>query len=373
MVTKVMMIAGEASGDLHGAGVVRQLKLMHHTVDIFGVGGDQMRREGMNLVYHVSELSVMGFTEVAKQLPRIYSVEKTLEQLLIFKKPEVVVLIDYPGFNLRFARIAKQNGVPVVYYISPQVWAWRKSRIKKMKGIVDKMLVVFPFEVDLYKEEGIDAEFVGHPLLEVLKPQLDREGFFKRYGIDPNKRLVGLFPGSRVQEIERIFPTMLSAARMLSAQEDIEVAIGVAPTLQEKYFSTMYNVNGIHLIKDATYDVMSYSDVALVTSGTATLETACLETPLVVVYKTSWLTYLMGRLLVRIKNIGLVNIVAGKQIVPEYIQHRATATNLARETRRLLNDKDTIKTMRAELSMLRGMLGKHGASQRVAERILQTA
>ena len=373
MVTKVMMIAGEASGDLHGAGIVRQLKAMHHTLEVFGVGGDKMKAEGMNLVYHVSELSVMGFTEVAKQLPRIYSVERALTEILKFKKPDVVVLIDYPGFNMRFAKIAKQNGVPVVYYISPQVWAWRKSRIKKMKGIVDKMLVVFPFEVELYKEEGIDAEFVGHPLLEVLKPQLERDGFFKRYSLDPNKKVLGLLPGSRLQEIERIFPAMLSAARKVSAQTDAQIVVGVAPTLEEKYFSTMYNVNGVKLVKGATYELMSYADVALVTSGTATLETACLETPFVVVYKTSWTTYLIGRLFVQIKNIGLVNIVAGKQIVPEYIQHRATAANLARAVRTLLNDKDAVQTMKTELANIKAKLGEHGASQKVAERILQMA
>ncbi|MCI0707532.1 MAG: lipid-A-disaccharide synthase [Ignavibacteriae bacterium] len=373
MVRRVMMIAGEASGDLHGAGVVRQLMQMHHTLEIFGVGGDNMRREGMQLVYHVSELSVMGFAEVAKQLPRIYSVEKALEQLLLFKKPDVVVLIDYPGFNLRFAKIAKRNNIPVVYYISPQVWAWRKSRIKKMKGIVDRMLVVFPFEVELYKEEGIDAEFVGHPLLEVLKPGLEREGFFKRYGLDPVRPVLGLLPGSRVQEIERIFPNMISAARRVAAESGAQVVIGVAPTLDEKYFTTMYNVNGAQLIKGATYDVMSHSDVALVTSGTATLETACLGTPLIVVYKTSWITYLIGRLFVRIKNIGLVNIVAGKQIAPEYIQHEATSANLAREALRLLNDKQAADAMRAELGKIKGMLGEHGAAQKVAERILQMA
>ena len=371
MVSRVMMIAGEASGDLHGAGVVRALRSLHHTLDIYGVGGDRMQREGMQLVYHVNELSVMGFAEVVKQLPRIYSVEKTLEQLLKLKRPDVVVLIDYPGFNLRFARIAKQNGVPVVYYISPQVWAWRKSRIKKMKGTVDAMLVVFPFEEQMYREKGVDAEFVGHPLLESLRTEFERENFFKRYGLDPRKRLVGILPGSRIQEIENIFPVMLSAARGIVAQDDVNVAVGVAPTLEEKYFKTMYNVEGVHLITGATYDLMAHSDVAIVTSGTATLETALLGTPLIVVYKTSWLTYLIGRLFVRVKNIGLVNIVAGKQIVPEFIQHRATAGNLVREALRLLNDERAATDMREELSKLKGMLGERGASQRVAERILQ--
>jgi lipid-A-disaccharide synthase len=373
MVRRVLMIAGEASGDLHGSGVVRELKRLHSGIDIYGVGGDHMAREGMTVVYHIRELSFMGFVEVLKHLPTIYSVEKTLEQLLILKRPDVVVLIDYPGFNLRFARTAKRHGVNVVYYISPQVWAWRKSRIKKMRGTVDKMLVVFPFEQKLYEEEGVDAEFVGHPLVEVLHSTLDRANFFKRYGLDPQKRLLGLLPGSRLQEIEHIFPVMLAAARRLADRLNLEVAVGIAPTLKEDYFRTMYNVDGIRLLSNATYDLMDHADLAIVTSGTATLETACLETPMIVVYKTSWLTYLVGRLLVRVKNIGLVNIVAGKQIVPELIQHRATVNNLVNEAAAILEDEHRQRAMKAELSQLRNLLGAAGASRRVAERILQMA
>lgn len=373
MVNSVMMIAGEASGDLHGSGVVRELKKLNPRIDIYGVGGDKMRQEGMTVVFHVGEISFMGFAEVVKHLPLIYTMEKTLEHLLKLKRPDVVVLIDYPGFNLRFAKIAKRNGVKVVYYISPQVWAWRKSRIKKMKGKVDTMLVVFPFEQQMYEDEGIESEFVGHPLVEELHSQLNRKNFFKRYGLDANKRLLGLLPGSRLQEIENIFPVMLTAARQIAAEQGMEVAVGVAPTLEESYFRTMHNVDGIHLIKGATYEVMDHADLAIVTSGTATLETACFGTPMMVVYKTSWLTYLIGRLLVRVKNIGLVNIVAGKQIVPEFIQHRVNAENLVREASRLLGDKDALNAMKTELSKLKGVLGHDGASKRVAERIFQMA
>ncbi len=373
MVNRVMMIAGEASGDLHGSGVVRELKKLNPKVEVYGVGGDKMRHEGMSIVFHVNELSFMGFAEVVKHLPLIYAMEKTLEKLLKLKRPDVVVLIDYPGFNLRFARIAKRNGVKVVYYISPQVWAWRKSRIEKMKGNVDKMLVVFPFEEALYRKKGIDAEFIGHPLLEEMQTHLSRKNFFKRYGLDPKKRLLGLLPGSRLQEIENIFPEMLSAARQIAAELGVEVAVGIAPTLEEDYFRRVYSVDGIHLIKGATYELMENADLAIVTSGTATLETACFETPMMVVYKTSWLTYLIGRILVRVKNIGLVNIVAGKQIVPEFIQHRAIAKILATEAVRLLSDEKSLGEMRSELSKLKHLLGSGGASKRVAQRILQMA
>jgi lipid-A-disaccharide synthase len=235
------------------------------------------------------------------------------------------------------------------------------------------MLVIFPFEVDLYRKEGVDVEFVGHPLLEVLRSDLDRQGFCKRYGIDPTRKVLGLLPGSRKQEIEMIFPAMLKAARLIAREEDVQIAVAVAPTLQRKYFETFYSLDGIHLVEGASYEVMDHADFALVTSGTATLETSLFGTPMLVVYRTSWLTYLIGRLLIRVKNIGLVNIVAGKQIVPEFVQHKATASNLTAEALRILRDKDGLSAMKEELSKVRGKLGEVGASQRVAERILQVA
>jgi lipid-A-disaccharide synthase len=371
VVKRVMIIAGEASGDLHGAGVVRELKLLSPAVDVYGVGGDKMKREGMDLIYHIHELGFMGFMEVLKHLPFIKTMEYTLEQIVKFKKPDVLVLIDYPGFNLRFARIAKRYSIKIVYYISPQVWAWHRSRVKKIRSLIDTMLVIFPFEADFYRAEGIDAEFVGHPLLEVLETKLDRKNFCKRFSLDEQKPIVALFPGSRKQEIDYIFPEMLSAARMISLQNKAEIVIGIAPTLEEKYFKTLYNLMGIHFIKGLTYEVMANADFAFVTSGTATLETACFGTPMFVVYKTSWLTYLIGRVLVHLKNIGLVNIVAGKMIAPEFIQHKATAKKMAISAMRLLNDERKLADMKAELSKVKIMLGTIGASRRVAERVLQ--
>lgn len=368
-----MIIAGEASGDLHGSGVVRQLKRLQPPVEVFGVGGDKMRQQGMELVYHIKELSFMGFIEVVKHLPVIRSVERTLSQLLSLKRPDVVVLIDYPGFNLRFAKKAKQAGVKVLYYISPQVWAWHRSRMKSMKSVVDKMLVIFPFEEELYREAGIDAEFVGHPLLEVLETGLDRKGFFKRYELTAGKKLLALIPGSRVQEITMILPVMLDAAKRIARQADMEVAISVAPTLDETFFRTFFDLDGFRLVKGATYELMQHADFALVTSGTATLETACFGTPMFVLYRTSWLTYLIGRLLVRVNNIGLVNIVGGKKIVPEFIQHEATPERIANEALNLLADEGRIQTMREELAAVKSKLGSVGASRRVAEHILQMA
>ncbi len=367
---RVLIIAGEASGDLHGSGVVRELRKIAPGAEIFGVGGDQMKREGMELVYHVNELSFMGFVEVVRHLPLIRSVERTLGQLLKFKKPDVVVLIDYPGFNIRFARLAKREGVPVLYYISPQVWAWHKSRIKKMRGIVDKMLVVFPFEVDMYKSEGIDAEFVGHPLLEVLNVKEKDAGLRKKLGIESNKKVLALLPGSRMQEIEAIFPPMLEAGKAIARELDMEVVVGVAPTLKVDYFETRFPVGNVRLVQGSTYNIMKLAHFALVTSGTATLETACIGTPMFVLYKTSWLTYLIGRVLIRVRNIGLVNIVAGEEVVKEFVQHRVRPGLLAREALKLLRDPERMETVRNNLVKVRERLGTPGASARVARHIV---
>lgn len=371
MPKRVMIIAGEASGDLHGSGVVRELKRLDPSMEIFGVGGDKMAQAGAELIYHVREVAVMGFWEVMKHLPVLRSMNRTLEQLLKFRRPDVVVLIDYPGFNLRFAPIAKRYGIKIVYYISPQVWAWHAGRVRKMRGVVDKMLVIFPFEVDIYQKEGIDAEFVGHPLVEVLESKMDKASFSKRFSVDREKKILALFPGSRQQEITQLFEEMLDSARLIAREIDMVIAIGVAPTIDEQYFDRIYDLDGIHLIKGATYELMHHADFALVKSGTSTLETAWFGTPMFVLYKTSWLTYLIGRLLVRTKQIGLVNIVAGKKIVPEFVQHRAKASTIAREAIKLLRDPSRLNTMREALAEVQKRLGGEGASQTVAKRILE--
>ncbi len=366
-----MMIAGEASGDLHGSGVVRELKRLAPECDVYGIGGDAMRSAGMDLVYHVRELAVMGFLEVIQHLPLLRSVERTLSALLTGRRPDVLVLIDYPGFNIRFAQIAKQRGIRIVYYISPQVWAWNPGRVKKLHGTIDKMLVVFPFEVAIYQREGIDVEFVGHPLLEQLTEPQGKEEFCKRYSFSADRPILGLFPGSRIQELERIFPRMLGAARLLREELHVQIAIGVSSLLDMDFVrSFVRGDSDIQLLQHATYDLMKNSDLAIVTSGTATLETACYQTPMVVVYRTSWVSYLIARLLVRIKNIGLVNIVAGQQIVPELLQGRVTPDTLAREAASLLCDERRRNQMSRLLGPIREKLGTIGASCRVAQTIL---
>ena len=339
MSRRVMIIAGEASGDAHGAGVVRELKHIEPDIEIFGIGGDKMQKEGMKLIFHIREMSFMGFVEVIKHLPHIRTVEITLEQLLKFKKPDVVVLIDYPGFNLRFARTVKKHGIKVVYYISPQVWAWKKGRVKKMKSLIDKMLVVFPFEVPIYEKENVPVEFVGHPLMEEMNDLMTKEGFSKRFGLDPAKKFIAVIPGSRKQEIEKLFSLMVRSAELVAGNEK-EVVVAMAPNLSQELYQQHLPPNGnVKFVQYATHEIMRYAEFAFVTSGTATLETACSGTPMVVVYKTSVLTYWIARLVVRIKNIALVNIVAGKTIVPEMVQHDATVERLVFNARslRLMN------------------------------------
>jgi lipid-A-disaccharide synthase len=365
---RILMIAGEASGDVYGAGVIRELKRRDPACEVYGVGGDRMQSAGASLVYHVRELSVMGFWEVLQHLPLLRSVQRTLAALLISKKPDVVVLIDYPGFNLRFAAIAKSAGVKVVYYISPQVWAWNPGRVAKMRGVVDCMLCVLPFEEAIYQKEGIDVKFVGHPLLEVLEEPIDRAGFCTRYDFDPAKKILGQFPGSRKQELERIFPAMLGAARMLHHRTGVQVAIGVAPVLDPDYVrSYLRDDFPVKLLLHATHDLMSNSDAAIVTSGTATLETGYYGTPMVIVYRTSFLSYAIGRLLVHIRNIGLVNILAGETIVPELIQGGVKPDRITAETARLLENDDLRQEISARLKGVREKLGAPGASARVAD------
>ncbi|HLF14103.1 MAG TPA: lipid-A-disaccharide synthase [Bacteroidota bacterium] len=371
---KVLIIAGEASGDLHGSGVVRELKVKDPSVEIFGIGGDRMKSAGMETIFHVRELAVMGFLEVLKHLPVLKAVEKTLTAVIAMKKPDVLVLIDYPGFNLRFARKVRRPGMKIVYYISPQVWAWNPGRVKKMKSLIDKMLVVFPFEKEIYSRAGIDAEFVGHPILDAVSDGQDRKGFCRRYDLDDSKPVLGLFPGSRKQEIERIFPPMLGAAGILAAKLGVQPVVGVSSLLDFEYVRGFIREGSpVRLLQNVTHDIMRNSDLAVVTSGTATLETGYFGTPMIVVYRTSWPTYLIGRLLIRVKNIGLVNIVAGRRIVPELIQCRVTPQRIALEAERMLGDEPARKTMSADLGIIRERLGKPGASKRVAEAILAVA
>ncbi len=371
MTGRILLVAGEASGDLHGAGVVRALKARAADLEIFGVGGNHMRAEGMEVLFHVDRLAFMGFVEVVKNLGTVRELRNRLLDTLKRRRPDVAVLIDYPGFNLRFARTLAANGIPVIYYISPQVWAWHQSRVGRMRGVVNSMKVVFPFEVDIYRRAGIDVEFVGHPIAERIASRMGRGEFFAKFGLDPAKKLVALLPGSRVQEIERIFPVMIETARRLVRAHDVQVAVGVAPNLGLGVLGKFLDgEDHIVTVEYATYELMNHADAAIVTSGTATLETGWFGTPMVIVYKTSPLTYQIGRMLVHVPYIGLANIVAGKRIAPELIQGELTPGRLVEEISPLILDSARSQAMRNELAVIRKNLGGPGASDRVANAVL---
>ena len=366
----ILIIAGELSGDVQGGKLVAAIKKMSPDVSITGIGGDNMKDAGMELLRHIREMSFLGFSEVIKHLPLIRQIMNELTEWIETNRPETVVLIDYPGFNLRLAKKAKKLGCRVVYYISPQIWAWGAGRIKKISRLVDHMIVVFPFEEKIYRSAGIKVDFVGHPILEGLKSELSRDEFFEKHGLKSDKSLVGLLPGSRIQEVEKLYLPMIEAAELMKKElPALQTVTGVSPTLNEKMYSIIETGKDLEHSK-AVYDVMQHSDLLFVASGTATLESACLGTPMIIVYKVSPVSWFLGKMLVKLKNIGLVNIVAGELIVPEILQSEVTATRLASEGLSLLGDKTLMEDTRKRLVMVKESLGKTGASQRAAELIV---
>ncbi len=361
MKKNVLIVAGEASGDLHGAGLIRGLKKINPNIEYSGVGGVKLKEEGMNLLFSIEKLAFMGFYEVIKNLGLIKEFKKKLINHLDQCKPDLVILIDYPGFNLRFAKEVKKRKIPILYYISPQVWAWGKKRVNTIKKLVDRMVVFFPFEEKLYKDAGVEVNFIGHPLLDLVKPSLSKEDFRNELQIKENEILIGLLPGSRWQEIEKILPVMVHSCLVLKKRmKNLQIAIGLAPTIDKlKAYDFLKKKNSdIQLLEDLTYDLMSHSDLLLVTSGTATLESAISCTPMIVLYRTSFLTYLLAKVLVKIPHIGMVNIVAGKKIVPEFIQSQVKPEKIADEMEKILKDKGKYKRIKIELNEVKTGLGE---------------
>ena len=374
MKKKVLIISGEPSGDLHGAGLIRELKRINPDIEYSGVGGNKLKQEGMNLLYSIEKLSFMGFYEVLKNLKVIRELKRKLLDFIDHDKPDLVILIDYPGFNLRFAREIKKREIPILYYISPQVWAWGGKRIEIIKRLVDRMMVFFPFEEKLYNEAGVEVDFIGHPLLDLVKPALSKEEFQRKLQLTDKEILIGLLPGSRWQEIEKVLPVMTSSCFILKKRfPDLKIAIGVAPNINQErlqIFLQKTNLEAI-ILEDLTYDLMSYSDLLLATSGTATLESAISGTPLIVLYKTSLFTYLLAKNLVKIPNIGMVNIVAGEKIVPEFIQFQAKPEKIASEMERILTDKNEYERIKTDLTTVKDKLGEKGAYPRGARIVNQ--
>ncbi|MGQ9560184.1 MAG: lipid-A-disaccharide synthase [Candidatus Oleimicrobiaceae bacterium] len=365
---RCMIIAGEASGDLHGSRLVHALRQLRPELELFGIGGDNMQQAGMELLFHADQMAFLGFAEVARHLPflrRAFS--RTLKEAIV-RRPDLVILIDYPGFNLRFAQAAKRHGLRVLYYIVPQLWAWGKGRLRKMARCVDAAAVIFQFEEPLFASAGIPSTFVGHPLLDSLQVTCDRQTFFERQHLDPNKPLVALLPGSRVQEVRSLLPVMLEAAEELRTQiPELQAVVAKSNSVaNEVYTLLMSSHRGVRLVGNQTHAAIRYADVAAVASGTATLETACLGTPFVLGYRVSWLSYHLMRRMIRIPYIGLVNIVAGRQLVPELIQRDFAPRRLAAELYALLLDASKREAMKAGLCQVAEKLGTPGAARRTA-------
>ena len=367
----ILIVAGEVSGDIQGGKLVKAIKELSPEIKIAGIGGDNMSSAGMELLRSVDEMSFLGFTEIIKHLPFVRKVMNELLKWIEIERPKIVLLIDYPGFNLRLAEKAKKLGCKIIYYISPQIWAWGKGRIKKIAGVVDQMIVIFPFEEELYRNAGVAVEFVGHPILENLEVNSSKEDFFSENDLDSDEILIGLLPGSRTQEVESLYKTMIDAVELLKSEfPNAQSITAKSPVLD----NTVYDkIAGNDRLKQTnkTYDVMKHSDLLFVASGTATLESACFGTPFIVVYRVSPISWFIGKMLVKIDSIGLVNIVAGKKIVPELLQSDLTPARLAREALNILKDEKSYAETSSELLKVKKLLGEPGASKKAAEIIIK--
>jgi lipid-A-disaccharide synthase len=374
----IMMSAGEASGDLHGATVCRALKRLDPHLRIVGMGGSRMRGEGMEILVDPTAHAGVGTSEVLGRIPSLFRAYRLLVRRLWRDRPQALVVIDFPEFNLRLARQARRARVPVVYFMPPQLWAWRSGRIRQMASRVTKVLAAFPFERDLYEQAGIPVEYVGHPLLDAVPLALDKADVRARLGIDSSRIVVGLLPGSRREEIENLLPPMLEAATRLAGSDGKRAfVLGLAPTVSrttvDEFIKRVAAAPPVSVVEGLTHEVMAAADVLLVASGTATLEAALLGTPMVVCYRVSRLTEVVGRLLKQIPWISLPNIVARRTVVPEILQADVTGARLATEAERLLQDAPLATAQRASFRDLRERLGEPGVGERAARVILKVA
>jgi len=369
----VLVIAGEASGDLHGASLIREIKKLDSSLKIFGIGGDKMKAEGMELIYHIDKMAFLGFVEVIKHLPLIKKVQRDLIDEVKKRKVNEVVLIDYPGFNLSIAKKLKQLepelNLELIYYITPQVWAWGKGRVNSIRELFKKVLVVFPFEEKFFKEKNVDAEFVGHPLIQEINGYdfISRNLLDKKFDLDPAKEILLILPGSRKQEVKSIFPEAIKAASKLADELDMQIVIACAANLDEKVFYELTVFKNFKVIKDQTYDLLKHAKFGIVKSGTSTLEAGLLELPMVIVYKTGWITYAIGKSLVKIKNFGMANIILDEQVVPELIQNEANSEQIYNEAKNILSDEDMLNDIKLRLSRIKKVLGDKDAPQNAAK------
>ena len=366
---KYYIIAGEASGDLHASNLIAEIKKKDNKAEFRAWGGDLMRKQGVTMVKHYRHMAFMGFVEVALNLRKILGNIKECKTDLLKYKPDVLILVDYPGFNLRIAKFAHQHHLKVCYYISPQVWAWKQHRVKKIKQCVDKMLVILPFEEPFYKEHGVDVAFVGHPLLDELSKlnTMPRINFVHRNNLSEKREIIALLPGSRKQEVERMLGTML---KVIPHFPQYQFVIAGVPSLDKELYVNMIGDKDVRLVMGQTYELLQNASAALVTSGTATLETALLAVPELVCYKASHISYLIARKLIKVNHISLVNLIMEKEVVKELIQNDYNEENLVKELEQLLNNPEKQRQLLDDLDSLKHRLGNAGASEKAAELIV---
>ncbi len=363
---KLAVVAGEASGDLHASEVVRELKRLDASLRTFGIGGDLLAGEGTEILHHARKMGIVGLFNVLRHLGMFKRIFRELIDRIAAEKPDAVLLVDYPEFNLRVARHANALGIPVIYYISPQVWAWRRGRVRQIEQYVDRMIVIFPFEEDFYRQHHVPVTYVGHPLIDEL-------AMIRRPSRQEGVTRMALLPGSRRGEVHDLLPPMLDAVAILRRERAIEAVVIQAPTIHREQLDAIIKRRGIdvRIVSDDREDAVAAADAALSSSGTATLEAAVLGTPVVVMYKLTAATYLLAKRLVKLPHFSLVNIMAGKKVVPELLQHHVTGDRIAEEVRHLLVP-DHYERVRSELAGVKAKLGEPGASRRAAEAIMST-
>ncbi len=371
----VLLVVGEASGDLHGAQLVRALREREPALRVSAVAGEELKRAGVEVVFDVDRIAGMGLSELVGNLRNLWRAYALLKKILKEQRPGLLILIDFPDFNMRLARVAKRLGVPVLYYITPQVWAWRKRRIAQIARSVDRVAVVFPFEAPLYERAGVQAQFVGHPLLDAARATRSREETLGRLGLDPSRRTIALLPGSRRREVEFHLPAMLKAAALLGREIPLQFVLVRASTVGRDLLDAGLSGApvGVSLSDGDTYNVVHASDLVWTASGTATLETALMLKPMIIVYRMARTTYALARLLVRVDHIGMANIIAGEKVVPELIQGEMTPERIARESRAILEDPRESARIVGKWAQVRERLGSPGAAGRVADIALQIA
>lgn len=365
---KIYLIAGEPSGDLHGKNLAQALQALHPGIQLRGMGGDGMTAAGVHLVKHIRDTNFMGFVQVVRNLRTIFRIMREVKDDITSFQPDAVVLIDYPGFNLRMAKFLRSRGVKVFYYISPKVWAWKKSRVKKIKRDVDRLFAILPFEEDFYAKEGMEIDFVGHPLLDEIEAGSYQGAQLRTQFLPPDHRLVALLPGSRKQEINRMLPRMLEVTPHFP---NCRFVIAGAPTQSPEFYADLIGDRDVPVVHDRTYDLLDAADAALVTSGTATLETALFGVPEVVCYAGSAISVQLARWLIQVKYISLVNLILDRPAVTELIQEDLNTQQLTAELKALLDDSARRDKMLADYAELRQKLGDTGASQRTAARMLE--